>query len=244
MVVKIDLNQALDELDAARGLDREELVANALLKVGVAYLERGRLDQAAEALDEARHYCAKLDNPTGAAQVDLRLAAIDQGRGDLAAAAGRLKGALATFAAAGEIPGQVTALERLAQLLALAERWEEAAACLERALELISGAGDKVAEVVLNQNLAPMLRRTGQTARSLAAYERMGLAAQELGDHQRLALALVGVGSLQAEAGSLGPALKNLAQAEAVYRELGQHTRANQVRGEILRLSGQPDQRT
>lgn len=237
-MVKIDLNQAIEDLQAARGLDRDEVVANALIKVGVAYLERGRLDAAAEALEEAHHYCRQLDNDAGRAQVALRLAQVDEGRGQLQAAALRLAEALEVFRGQADLAGQVAALERLSQVLALAGRLSQAAGCLREALDLVEPAGDKVSLVLLNQYLAPLLRRLDQREAALAAYERMGRLAQEIGDLQRLALALVGVGTLQAEGGSLGAGLRNLDQAAQVFSGLGQQTRAAQVRDEIERLRG------
>lgn len=235
--MKINLDTALNELEAARRLDQDEIVANSLFTVAVAYMDRGRFDEAAEALDEARHLCRKLENQSGEAQVALRQADLALARRDPEAAAQAGGEALALFTAEGDVAGQVNARERLAAALGALGRDEEALPHLETAVDLLVQAGDRVGEVLLRQRLAPLYRGLGRLPEALAAYEALGRAAEAVGERQRVALALVGVGTIAAEMGRLKAALKALDQAREVYLGLGQGARADQVRQEMIRLA-------
>lgn len=237
--MKINLDAALDDLDAARQIDQDEVVANALFTVAVAYMDRGRFDEAAEALDEAHYLCGKLDNQIGQAQVALRLADLALNLKDHGAAQERAAEALGLFEACGDIAGQVNSRERLAAALAAAGRDEEALPHLETAVALVTEAGDKVGEVLLRQRLAPLYRALGRLPQALTAYEDLGRAAEAIGERQRVALALVGLGTIAAEMGRLKAALAALDKARAVFTGLGQNTRAAQVQEEMIRLAAQ-----
>ncbi len=234
----INLADALAELEEARYLDVDQRVANALFKVGSARLERGRLAEADEALDEAEHLCRKLDNPAGLAQVQLRRARVDLARGTPEAAESRLRAALAFFREAGE-PGRVAgALESLAEALAATGRGEEALAGLEEALALTREGDDLVGEAVLLGRQASLLRTLGRWEPAKEAYFRLGRLAEALGDQERTALACVGVGACLCGGGRLTEGLARLAQARDLYQRLGQAARAEQLMAEMARLAG------
>ncbi|MFH1034057.1 MAG: tetratricopeptide repeat protein [Pseudomonadota bacterium] len=234
--MKIDLNEALDTLDSMRELDSEEGVANALLLVAVAYLERGKAELAAEPLEEAYYYCRKLDNQPGRAHVSLRQGQMELSQGRPGESAAKYREALEVFQGAGDIPGQVTALEGLAQALTAGDDQARAIEALEQALALVEQGDDQVALVLLRQYVAPLYRHLGRHEEALDAYLEMGRGAQALGDLQRVALALLGAGAMQAQTGRTGVALKNLGQARRAFSELGQATLAEQVGQEIARL--------
>ncbi len=236
MHLKIDLNEALDQLENMRELDSDEGVANALLKVAMAYLERGKAEMAAEPLEEAYYYCRRLDNDLGRAHVSLRQGQMELLLGQPVQAAAKYRQALEVYQSQQDIAGQVSALEGLAQALAVGGSPDQAAPALEQALALTAGHGDQVAAVLLRQYLAPLYRQMGRYEDALEVYLAMGQAAQELGDLQRVALALVGAGSMQAQTGRTGVALKNLEQAQRAFTELGQATLASQVEQEMARL--------
>lgn len=237
--MKIDIEEALNQLDSMRELDSDEGVANALLKVAVAYLERGRAALAGEPLEEAYYYCRKLDNDLGRAHVSLRQGQMELMLGRAAEAVAKYREALEVYEAQDQPSGQVGALEGLAQALAASGDIGGAVRSLEQALELADRAGDKVALVLLRQYLAPLYRHLDQPEQALEVYLAMGRLAQELGDVQRVALALVGVASMQAVTGRTGAALKNLEQARRAYQELGQLARARQVEQEMARLGAE-----
>ena len=102
--MKINLDKALEELEAMRQLDSDEHVANALFTVAVARMERGHLEEAWEALDEAAYLCGKLDNEAGLAQVRVRLGELEAMRGNLGDAEENLRRALAFFSGADDAP--------------------------------------------------------------------------------------------------------------------------------------------
>jgi tetratricopeptide (TPR) repeat protein len=238
--MKINLDAALNELDAARQIDQDEVVANALFTVAVAYLDRGSLDEAAEALDEAGYLCRKMDNQAGQAQVALRQADLALARRDFAVVEQAASQAMEIFTAVDDVAGQVNSRERLAAALCALGREEEALPHLEDAVDALVQAGDQVGQVLLLQRLAPLYRGLGRFEQALDAYAALGRAAEAVGERQRVALALVGVGTIAAEMGRLKAALVALDRASAVYLALGQNARADQVREEIMRLAAQP----
>lgn len=234
--MKIDLSDALAGLEDARYEDRDELVANALFKVGEAYLQRDRLDEAAEALAEARYLCEAANNREGLARLGLSLGRLHLMRGEFDAGLDHAGGALEFFGAGDDLSSRVSALELNAQLLAAAGRLDESAGMLEQALALSEGAGDAVGRILFGQYLASMLRQMGRLEAALEHYRQVGRLAHELGDLQRVALAAVGVGTLAAELGDRGLCRSAMEEAGATFESLGQPTRADQVRAELERL--------
>lgn len=239
--MKVNLDEALNLLDQMREADSDEGVANALMRVAVAMLDRGKAEMALEHLDEAHYYCQRLDNQEGRAQVCLRQAQAEHQLGRFEAAEAKLREAMDIFVAGEHVMGRVNTLERLAQVLADAGRDGEAIACLEEALDLVGPQGDPVARVLLSQYLAPLQRRQGLLEQALDTYIRMGSLAQELGDMQRVGLALVGAGGMQAQLRRKTSAFKNLEQAERLFKELGQAGLAQQVQAQLAVLAGETD---
>lgn len=239
--MKIDLEDALARLEDARFEDLDEAVANALFLVAVAYLERGRHEQALEHLDEAEYLCRKLENPDGLAHVELRMAQALLNRGELTQSEERVRHALAHFQAKNEITNQVTSLELLAQVLERQDRRQEAAEALEQGLAMMEEGQDPVGQVLMVQQLAPIYRALGELDKARAAYARLGRLADAMGDHERVALALVGLGSCLAGLGELERSLEALDQAREVYLELGQKQRAAMVVAEMARLRADKD---
>jgi tetratricopeptide (TPR) repeat protein len=235
--MKINLEQALQDLDAMRQMDSDEGVANALFTVAVAYLDRGKADDAWEALDEAGYLCRKLENEPGLAQVNLRLGEVELVRGNLPLAEESLRAALDFFVAQDDAPGRTGALERLGRVLIEGRRLAEAARVYEEALELCLAGNDDVGEVLMTQYLAALYRNLDRREEAVVAYDNLRRAAEALGDRQRVALALVGVGTCLVELGKVQPGLEAMAQAAQEYADLGQMTLAEQVRAEMERLS-------
>ncbi|KIX11194.1 tetratricopeptide repeat protein [Dethiosulfatarculus sandiegensis] len=246
MGVKIDLEDALCTLEDMRHEDIDEGVANALLKVGVAYLERGKDDLAFEALDEAYYLCKKLENDTGRAQVCLRLADVAWLRGNWLRAEELLREALIVFEQENDVPGCLGAFERLCETLSKAGRYDQAKECLIKALKIAEKGNDVVGRLFLIQRLAPLYRAMGQLDRAEDAYRELGKLAHEMNDPQRVALALVGLGTCQAEQDRKTEAAEILIQARDVFLSLGQMNRASQVEEEMRRLGclAQNDQDT
>ena len=235
--MKIDLEDALATLEDMRHEDSEEGVANALFRVGVAYLERSRVSEADEALDEAYYYCKKLENPSGLARICLRWAEVALLQEQVQLAEERLSEALAVFEKENDQTGVVGALERLGRVCAHAGRDEEACAHFERALNICAKGGDQVGQLLFSQYTAPLLRRRGLLKEAAKSYASMGDLARAKGDHMREALAWVGVGTCRAEAGDIEGGVANLGQAKKIFTSLGQLSRAEQVQSEIERFS-------
>lgn len=234
--MKLNLDEVLTSLAQARQDDVDEQVANALFRVGTAYLQHHRPDLAKEALDEALYLCNKLENPGGRAQVDLKMAEAEQAQGELAQAERRLMEAMVTFKELDDKAGLVNALEHLGRLYETAGQAEPACRVYGDALLLARGSGDNVSELLLAQRRAPLLRALGRADEALVEYRGMAAAASEVQDPQRLALALVGVGTLSFEQGMADVGAKALGDAADTYAILGQTKRAEQVRRELERF--------
>lgn len=234
--MKINLEDALSQLEDARFEDQDEMVANALFKVAVASLERRRLDQALEALDEAEHLCRKLDNPEGLAQVHLRQGDAFNASGRPREALERLEAALIYFVEQDRLTGRVGALERMARAHDLMGAKKEAAGRLQEGLDLLGSAEDEVGQLLFAQQLAPLLRGAGDWEGALDAYGRMGRLADSLGDPQRAALAAVGMAACHEGQGRLDQARRSMARAGDIYDHLGQLQLAGQARAKIARL--------
>ena len=234
--MKIDLEDALASLEDARYEDMDEAVANALFKVGVAYLERKKISEASEAFEEADYLCRKLENREGLAQINLRAAEADLALGQGGRAVERLEKATAFFEAGDNISAILIAKERLAYALTAENRHRDAAECLEQALSLVAGGKDQVAELLMVQQLAPLYRGLEEWEAARKAYARMGALADGLGDSQRVALALMGMGACLAQTGDTDEARLAMEQARDEFVKLGQLERAKMVQVEIDRL--------
>ena len=236
--MKVDLLRALERLDEMRGIDSDEGVANALFEVAVGYLQRQSWEAAAEALDETLHLCVKLDNLPGQGQVRLRLADLALGQQEPAQALEHLAAAEECFQWAGDLSGQASTLERRARLLEQTGDLDGAAAALERALGLAGKVDDRLSQLLLNQYLAPLLRRLGRVEEAYDSYRRLGALSQELNEPQREALALVGVATLLAQRGENHEAARALSGAEEIFNRLGLPRQAARVVAERRRLGG------
>ncbi|MCB2192937.1 MAG: tetratricopeptide repeat protein [Deltaproteobacteria bacterium] len=236
--MKIDLGQALDNLQQMRAEGGKESIANALFVVGMAQMQKGRPAPAKQALDEALELCRELGNRSGEGQVLMRLAELAQQAGDLGPAKGMLDQALESFVQAQDDPGRAAALERRARLFQETGDLGEAAASLEEALALAGRAGDELSQMLLNQYLAPVYRGLEQNDKALEAYRRLGALSQKNNEPQREALAMVGVGTLLAAKGQADEAEKAFLGAEEVFKRLGQPKQAEVVAAERHRLLG------
>lgn len=234
--MKINLQDAIGLLQEMRDVDSEEGVANALFKVGVAYLQRNRLDQAAEALEEAHYLCGKLENWLGQAHVAQKQAELALARGQFAEALTALDQALAVFAQQASPDVYFQAMDLRSRLLERDGRGQEAADTLLGILAEADKAGDEVSAMLLLQHLGPIQRRLGQLAQALTTYRRYGALAQKLGEPQSEALAYVAVGTLEAQLGRPAVALGALNRAVIAFEGLGMLQKARDVQREIERL--------
>ena len=236
--MKIDLGQALDNLQQMRAEGSGEAVANALFVVAMAQMHKGRAAPAKQALDEALELCTELGNLSGQGQVLLRLAELAHQAAKTVEALDLLNRALACFAQAQDAPGRAAALERRARLQQETGDLAGAAQSLEEALALALEAGDELSQMLLNQYLGPIYRGLGDQTKALGAYRRLGALSQKNKEPQREALALVGVGTLLAGQGQADEAELAFKSAEEVFRRLGQPKQAEVVAGERKRLVG------
>lgn len=232
----MNLEQELDRLQEMRSIDSDEGVANALLRVGVAFLERGRIEEAFDPLDEAYYLCNKLENPAGLAQVGLRLAQVAEARSDYDRGRELLQEALGIFIDLGDQAGRLDVLERLAAMEVQAGRPEAAVELLKEGIALLAERDDRVGLILFTQYLAPLYRGLERWEEAEKAYRDLGRLADRAGDTQRVALALMGLGTVAAHTGRPAEALSAMEQAAEVFRGLGQNTLAEKVEQERAAL--------
>ena len=237
--MSVNLKDALDELQEMRHLDSDEGVANAQFKIGVGYLQRGKLDQADESLDEAHYLCGKLENHVGRAHVAKNQALIAEQRGQLDAALEKIDEALAVFEEQCQEEIIFDAREMKARMLHQAGRSQESAELLSSMIARADQAEDEVTALLLLQYLAPVLRSLGRLEEALANYRRYGFLAEKLGEPQRVALAYVGVGTLEEQLGRPHIAVGALEEAVKQFEALGMPEQAAQAKREIMRLTEQ-----
>lgn len=240
--MSVNLKDALDQLQEMRHHDSEEGVANALFRVGVGYLQRGKIDQADEALDEAYYLCGKLENKLGLAHVAKHQAVIAEKRGQEDEALEKLEEALAIYQEHDQSQFVYDAKEMKSRLLHLAGRSEESAELLASMLADAQAANDEITSLLLLQYLAPVLRSLGRLEEALANYRLYGALAEKLNEPQRVALAYVGVGTLEAQLGRPHIAVGALEEAAKAFESLGMPEQVAQVKNEILRLKQEPGQ--
>jgi tetratricopeptide (TPR) repeat protein len=234
--LRINLEDALASLEDMRQADSDEGVANTLMRVAVAYLERGKFDLADEALNEAYYYCDKLDNPDGKAHVALRWSEVALAQEQYELAEERLREALTHFESKQNLSSITSALEKLGKVQDKAGRHEDACNSLERALDICYQGGDQVGQLLFQQYLAPVYRKLGKFKQAAKTYAAMGDLARTKGDMQREALAWIGIGTCRAEAGDPKAGANDLAKAKRLFEGLGQLSRAAQVETEIARF--------
>ncbi len=235
--MSVNLKDALDELEEMRHADSDEGVANAQFKIGVGYLQRGKLDKADEALDEAHYLCGKLENDIGRAHVAKNQALIAEQRGQLDAALEKINEALAVFEEQSSEDIIFDAREMKARMLHEAGRGQESAELLSSMIARADQAGDDVTVLLLLQYLAPVLRGLGRLEEALVNYRRYGALAQKLNDPQRMVLAYVGVGTLEEQLGRPHIAVGALEEAAKLFDTLGMPEQVAQTRTEIMRLT-------
>ena len=233
----IDLEDALERVEEMRDADSDEGVANALMRLGLAYVQRKKLNLAAEAFDETHYICKKLENIPGQAQVCLHMAEVEMGRNQLDPAGDWLAKALKLFREIKDVSGQIDSLEMQSQLMLRLGREKEAISRLKQALDILEKhGGDEIAKVLVLTHLASIHRYMANWDQAGRTYQQVLDLSYALGDQDRTAFALVGVGTCLVLSGKVEEGNRALGEAEELYQKLGQISRAEQVRAEMERL--------
>jgi len=140
-------------------------------------------------------------------------------RGDAAAALALLRESLAAFRHSNDVAGSARALNDLATIAQLQERYADARTyCLE-GLPLATRAEDQPLEAALLRTLADVARQDGDRAAALQYYERCAGIFERMNDPGNCAAAVAWMGMLAWEAHDLAVVVQHFERAVALYRQ-------------------------
>jgi len=148
-------------LAAARAHGDLEAVASALTNQATLLMGEGSLEQARQALEEARAIRAKLSHPFEEAVILSNLGILLRDSGELAEAAHHLREAARLQLGLGDSKGHAIALSNLSSVEGLGGNLAGGLLLLSRAIEILSGLGARVEERLSRCRLAELLIEAG-----------------------------------------------------------------------------------
>ena len=232
-------------VQAARGSDDLPAEASALIGIGLAYAQQGRMQEAVTHFDQALTLSRTAGDKNGQARVLNYLGASDMRAGRYEDAAGKLAQALDLYRQTGERTGEAYALSNLGHVLSLQGDHEAATRPLEQARAAFRDLGDRQGEASVLHRIGLARLRHGdydQAARDLTACLALY---REYDDRVGQAEARTAMGQIRARQGRHAPAMRLLRQALASFRELGDQfgeTHAlNEFGGVLLAAGRAPD---
>jgi len=213
---------ALEEWDGAA----PEARAQTMLKLGQAWNKRGDLQEADgwlhQGLTQLSH-ARPLDVPSFPelrAQIYSELGVLSRRRGDLTAAQEWLERGLALVSDTTHYDVLSSILNRLGGVHYNRSEWDEAAKCVERAMELRQRMGDVVGSARSLNNLAILKCTSGDWDGALADFERAAELHERIGEVEGLSLSYSNLGVLYTEQGEWSKAEKNLRRSFAIAQRI------------------------
>lgn len=230
------------------GVDARHLLGRALVELGEARRRLGDFRSALEALDEALALISSLASE-GHRTVSWwglahhRIGVVHDSAGNLTAATTAFRGALETYAAAGDAAGVAQVQNSLGIVLSRTEAYDEAVQHFEASLAHARQHGQAAREASVLTNLSIATRLLGRHADAVTYAERSlpvkGAAANDTlpGRRTNLALALAAAGRDEEAAAAFAEAREAHVHHGDVC-DFAEHLRAY---GEFLLDRGQPD---
>ena len=220
-----DRRKALDEhlvraLVIQNKLGNLQGKADVLNAFGVAYLELGRLDLAAESYEDAAEIRRQIGDERGWAQTLRNLATIHTMRGEDAEAERRLREGLALLERVGDPAGLADLENDFGVLAEERGRYEEALEHYRRALAARRDLGDPLALAESFNNVGFASYLLGRYDDATVYWRRALELSQQSGDAAGVALATQSVGLLELARGDWDSALASFLSALESSREL------------------------
>jgi putative nucleotidyltransferase with HDIG domain len=216
---------ALDCLAAAlaiaEALDERPAVAQVFNSMATAHLQRGELEIAEQHYLRARTAAHRLDDQRLAAMVSQNLGIIANMRGELESALEHYAASLGTYRSLGSDEFVGLVLNNMAMAFAQLERWDEAQAAYEEALNQCERIGDITSSLMVQVNLADMWLARNDWARAADLCQAVLLQATVAGDQRALGENFKHRGMIARHRGDVGTAEQHFAAAyeNAMARE-------------------------
>jgi DNA-binding SARP family transcriptional activator/tetratricopeptide (TPR) repeat protein len=221
--------------DAAEHTGDTAGTAQALASLGAAHMQLGRLNQAAEQLQQALGLYRQVNDLAGQARALGGLGTVDERQGHNGAALDHLQQALALHRQLGNRIGEARTLNNLAIVDGRLGRYEAAASHYEEALSLCRQVGHRTGEAWALNNLATVETRLGRHLPAIDHLQQALTLHRQLGNRTGEAHALDSLGTAHFRFGQPEPATAHHRQALALFRESGDRD------GEAWALNGLGD---
>lgn len=234
------IEQLLEAAAISVSIDDPIAAAGAYNRIGIAFYDRGELDDAAQAYDRAIELCASRDGFL-AAGLRNNLAKVATARGEHAEAERQLLQAREAFERLGQARGLGMTLHNLGVVAAETGDLGLARQRFLHSIELYLRDGHRHGACEARTRLADVLRRLGETDEATVLLQEALDDASALGLDSERARVLEALSALHEELGDHRRALRHLQELRALERQLfdersDQRLRAVQVRFQLERL--------
>ncbi|UCM86949.1 AfsR/SARP family transcriptional regulator [Streptomyces marincola] len=215
------LSTAEKALELARAIGDEEIIAEALSRLGQSNGFSGRDGTAARLHREALDIRMRSGQEVQIARSrnNLAISLLALGRSD--AALELFRAALEGFLAARQANWSASVYNNLGDLYRARQEYVQARSFYDRALPIMESRGDVVSAATVRMNIAQMLRDTGALAASCDLYRDALSAFRLAGDRRRESVVLTGIGGVFRVWGKWDEAVSYCRQAIEVSRSIG-----------------------
>jgi diguanylate cyclase (GGDEF)-like protein len=214
---------ALDCVEAAIAVaelaDDPASIGHALNVQAIVHHQHGELDVAEAGFVNARQHAIDAGETRLAAMTALNLGVIAMFRGDHEKTLRYYRMSLAEFRTLGAPKEVLSALNNMGMLCTDLERWDDAAAAFEEAVQIADALGDIPARILLEVNRAELEIYRGNFAAARAACELAMSLSSQTRDANALGEIHKHLGTVARELGELPLAEEHLARAQAIAVE-------------------------
>jgi tetratricopeptide (TPR) repeat protein len=228
-------------LQQYRAEGEERQVANLAYKLGDAYREKGKWEDALPLLEESLDLCRRHENPEGEAVVALSLAELHLERDDPDQAERLARPVLAFYREQQDVKGQVRASLLLGDTHWARRNPEAAIPYYEESLSPCREHGDVAGTASLLDRLAKMNRLLNREEQALAFFQDALGCWQKLSIPDREAMTWANLGDICKRRGDFSRAIQCHEQALALYRHLKNPKAIEALEKELEALQGEGD---
>src|SRR3954470_8121070 len=194
-------------------------IGHALNVQAIVHHQHGELDVAETGFMNARSHAIDAGETRLAAMTALNLGVISMFRGDHEKTLRYYRTSLAEFRTLGAPKEVLSALNNMGMLCTDLERWDDAAAAFEEAVQIADALGDMPARILLEVNRAELEIYRGNYAEARAACELAMSLSSQTRDSNALGEIHKHLGTVARELGELPLAEEHLARAQAIAVE-------------------------
>lgn len=203
----------------ARAARNRDVLAEALILRAWSLAGTARLDEAADAFDEAEDLFASSGNRAGVAKVLRRRSFVSWRRGDLDEARRLNERALKIYREVGQLLGAANSTGGIGVILRNQGQFREARIRFEEALAIYRRIGDRQNTAWALSSIADTYSEEERYDQAIALYQQALPLAREVGDLDQTATTLGSLGSTYMVKGELAKAEPYLQEALALFRK-------------------------